>query len=165
VGLAGVAFPFLPRHLTLAGSLTIGIPGFFLALEPNSTRSRPGLLSRLLRFAVPAGSIAAAATLAAYALARQLQPEELEVARTAATITLTVCGLSILTLLARPRSPAHDLLVGLLGLGLAAALAVPFLRTFFDLHLPDAATWIAVVCVTAAAHTLLWISSRRALSS
>ena len=74
-------------------------------------------------------------------------------------------GLSILTLLARPRSPAHDLLVGLLGLGLAAALAVPFLRTFFDLHLPDAATWIAVVCVTAAAHTLLWISSRRALSS
>jgi cation-transporting ATPase E len=165
VGLAGVAFPFLPRHLTLAGSLTIGIPGFFLALEPNSTRSRPGLLSRLLRFAVPAGSIAAAATLAAYALARQLQPEELEVARTAATITLTVCGLSILTLLARPRSPAHDLLVGLLGLGLAAALAVPFLRTFFDLHLPDAATWIAIVCVTAAAHTLLWISSRRALSS
>jgi hypothetical protein len=42
---------------------------------------------------------------------------------------------------------------------------VPFLRKFFDLHLPDAATWIAVVCVTAAAHALLWISSRRALSS
>jgi cation-transporting ATPase E len=39
VGLVGVAFPFLPRHLTLAGSLTIGIPGFFLALEPNTTRS------------------------------------------------------------------------------------------------------------------------------
>src|SRR5207302_7347450 len=67
VGVAGVAFPFLPRHLTLAGSLTIGIPGFFLALEPNSTRSQPGLLARILRFAVPAGSIAAAATLAAYA--------------------------------------------------------------------------------------------------
>ncbi len=27
VGVVGVAFPFLPRHLTLAGSLTIGIPG------------------------------------------------------------------------------------------------------------------------------------------
>src|SRR5439155_191028 len=72
VGVVGVAFPFLPRHLTLAGSLTIGIPGFFLALEPNTTRSRPGFLSRILRFAIPAGPIAAAATLTAYALARQL---------------------------------------------------------------------------------------------
>jgi cation-transporting ATPase E len=165
VGMAGVAFPFLPRHLTLAGSLTIGIPGFFLALEPNTTRSTPGLLSRILRFAVPAGSIAAAATLAAYALARQLQPEALDVARTAATITLAVCGLSILTLLARLRTPAHDLLVGLLGLGLVATLAVPSLRTFFGLRLPSAATWVAVVSVTAAAHTLLAISSRRALNS
>src|SRR5207244_2723477 len=94
VGVAGVAFPFLPRHLTLAGSLTIGIPGFFLALERNTTRARPGLLSRILRFAVPAGTIAAAATLAAYALARQFEPAHLDVARTAATVMLTVCGLS-----------------------------------------------------------------------
>jgi hypothetical protein len=28
----GLPFPFLPRQLTLVGSLTIGIPGFFLAL-------------------------------------------------------------------------------------------------------------------------------------
>jgi hypothetical protein len=28
----------LPRHLTLAASLTIGIPGFFLALAPSSGR-------------------------------------------------------------------------------------------------------------------------------
>src|SRR2546423_1006183 len=163
VGMAGVAFPFLPRHLTLAGSLTIGIPGFFLALEPNSTRSQPGLLARILRFAVPAGSIAAAATLAAYALARQLQPQALDVARTAATITLTACGLSILALLARPRTAAHALLVAVLGLGLAAALALPSLRTFFALQLPGPGVWIAVVSVAGAAHILLRISSRRAL--
>jgi cation-transporting P-type ATPase E len=36
VGLAGLAFPFLPRQLTLISSLTIGIPGFFLAPEPNT---------------------------------------------------------------------------------------------------------------------------------
>jgi hypothetical protein len=35
---------------------------------------------------------------------------------------------------------------------------------FFALRLPGAATWIALVSVTAAAHTLLWISSRKALS-
>ncbi len=35
IGLIGIPFPFLPRHLTLVGSLTIGIPAFFLALAPE----------------------------------------------------------------------------------------------------------------------------------
>ena len=35
VGVAGFPFPFLPRHLTLIGALTIGIPSFFLALAPE----------------------------------------------------------------------------------------------------------------------------------
>ena len=39
-GVAGFVFPFLPRHLTLVGALTIGIPSFFLALAPN-TRAVP----------------------------------------------------------------------------------------------------------------------------
>ncbi len=43
IGVAGFAFPFLPRHLTLVGAITIGIPSFFLALAPNTDRFRPGL--------------------------------------------------------------------------------------------------------------------------
>jgi magnesium-transporting ATPase (P-type) len=165
VGLVGVAFPFLPRHLTLAGSLTIGIPGFFLALEPNTTRSRPGFLSRILRFAIPAGAIAAAATLVAYALARQLEPAHLDVARTAATITLTACGLSILALLARPRAHRHYLLIAALGGSLLACLVLPGLRTFFALRLPSLPVWVAVAVVIAAAHVFLQISSRSGLRS
>ena len=53
VGVAGLAFPFLPRHLTLIGSLTIGIPSFFLALAPSDERAQPGFLARVARFAVP----------------------------------------------------------------------------------------------------------------
>ncbi len=52
VGLIGVPYPFLPRHLTLVGSLTIGIPAFFLALAPNTERARPGFVRRVLRLAV-----------------------------------------------------------------------------------------------------------------
>src|SRR6266508_3782713 len=48
VGIARLPFPFLPRQLTLVGSLTIGIPGFFLALEPNLRRARPDLVRRVL---------------------------------------------------------------------------------------------------------------------
>lgn len=165
VGVVGVAFPFLPRHLTLAGSITIGIPGFFLALEPNTTRSRPGFLSRILRFAVPAGAIAAAATLTAYALARQLEPAHLDVARTVATITLTACGLSILALLAPPRAHGHYLLLAGLAGGLVACLVIPALRIFFALRLPSSSVWIAVAVVIAAAHVFLQLSSRSALRS
>ena len=62
VGVVGLPFPFLPRHLTLIGALTIGIPSFFLALAPNDERARPGFLPRVLRFTIPAGSLAAIAT-------------------------------------------------------------------------------------------------------
>jgi len=163
VGVAGVAFPFLPRHLTLAGSLTIGIPGFFLALEPNTSRARPGFLSRILRFAVPAGAIAAAATLAAYALARQLEPAHLDVARTAATVTLAACGLSILALLAPPRANRHYLLIAALAGSLGVSLALPGLRAFFALRLPSARVWVALVTLMATAHVFLRVSSRAAL--
>ena len=32
VGAAGITYPFFPRHLTIISTLTIGVPGFFLAL-------------------------------------------------------------------------------------------------------------------------------------
>jgi len=37
---------------------------------PNPRRYQPGFVGRVLRFAIPAGSIVAAATFAAYTLAR-----------------------------------------------------------------------------------------------
>ena len=54
VGITAITFPFLPRHLSLIGALTIGIPGFFLALMPNTERFRPGFFRRVLLFAAPA---------------------------------------------------------------------------------------------------------------
>ena len=71
VGVAGLVFPFLPRHLTLIGALTIGIPSFFLALAPNTDLFRPGFVPRVLRFAIPAGTLAAIATFLGYSLARE----------------------------------------------------------------------------------------------
>ena len=66
VGALLLPYPFLPRHLTIIDTLAIGIPSFFLALAPNPRRYRPGFAGRVLRFAIPAGCIVAAATFAAY---------------------------------------------------------------------------------------------------
>ena len=59
IGLTPQPYPLLPRHLTLAAGLTIGIPAFFLALGPSEGRFRSErFLFDVGRFAVPAGTAA-----------------------------------------------------------------------------------------------------------
>ncbi len=49
------AYPFHPIQLTLISSLTVGIPGFFLALEPCRERIRGKFLRTVLLRALPGG--------------------------------------------------------------------------------------------------------------
>lgn len=90
VGVARVPLPFYPRHLTVVSSLTIGTPAFFLALAPNQRRARPGFIGRVLRFAVPAGVVAAAATFGAYALTRATAARRLLVGSMGAAFRLAL---------------------------------------------------------------------------
>lgn len=50
---AGFPYPLLPLQLSLIGSLTIGIPSFFLALEPNSSRVEGHFMSNVFYKALP----------------------------------------------------------------------------------------------------------------
>jgi len=154
VGMAGLAFPFLPRHLTLISSLTIGIPGFFLALEPNTQRSRPGFVRRTLAFAVPAGLAAALGTLVAYQVADVADVPQDE-ARTTATLALAGLGLVVLALAARPLSRPRRVLLVAMAACFAAVLAVPFLRGFFALDLPPPPVAAAALALIAAVGGLL----------
>ena len=82
VGIAGWAFPFLPRHLTLAGFITIGIPSFVLALAPSDGPLYRGRLMRALAaFAVPAGLAIAAGSLASFFLVDTVFGGSLEAGR------------------------------------------------------------------------------------
>jgi cation-transporting ATPase E len=143
-GLTALAFPFLPRHLTLISALTIGIPGFFLALMPNTERFRPGFFRRVLIFTIPCGVIAALSAMTSYYLALRVdQPEEQ--ARTAATITLFCVAIAVLTQSARPLNPLRIGIVVAMIAGFVAVFAIPFAATFFDLHADlDAGTGVAV---------------------
>ena len=48
-------YPLLPMHLTIISALTIGIPSFFLAMEPNYDRVTGHFLRGVLRRAFPGG--------------------------------------------------------------------------------------------------------------
>jgi cation-transporting P-type ATPase E len=98
-----VAYPLAPIQLTLISAVTIGIPGFFLALGPNRRRYLPGFLSRVLRFSVPTGVVTGGAAYAGYALTRELDADAgVAGARTTATLVVLVVALWTLGILARP---------------------------------------------------------------
>lgn len=48
-------YPFEPIHLSLLSSLTIGIPSFILALEPNYSRISGNFLRNILKNSLPGG--------------------------------------------------------------------------------------------------------------
>jgi cation-transporting P-type ATPase E len=114
------AYPLAPVQLTLISTLTIGVPGFFLALAPNQRRYLPGFLPRVLRFSVPTGLITGAAAYAGYALTRRLLPEAgVAGARTTATVVVLLVAFWTLVILARPITAwKAGLVAGLAGLAL-----------------------------------------------
>jgi len=150
----GWPFPFKPRHLTLIADFTIGVPAFFLALAPNTQRYVPGFLSRVLRFAIPAGIVAAAAALTAYGLAR-LQGVTTAEAQTVAALVLTAVALWVLTLIARPFTVWRIVLVAAMAGLVVAVCVLPFLRNFFQLEFADGVALGEAVLVTAAAMVTL----------
>jgi cation-transporting ATPase E len=129
------ATPFLPRHLTVVSTLTIGVPAFFLALMPNSRRYTPGFVRRVLRFAVPAGLLIGACVFITYAIARSGDLTTTE-ARTASTVVLMTLALYVLVLLARPLNAYRTVLMVAMIVGFVLVLAIPWLRDFYDFNLP-----------------------------
>ncbi len=144
VGVASLPFPFVPRHLTLVGTLTIGLPAFFLALAPSRKRARTGFIKRVLRFAAPTGLLAGAATLLAYGLAISEDLEVIE-ARTTATMVLGSIGLLVLAVAIRPLQAWHKALIGVMAFTFFVVFATPGLREFFELDLPPAVFVFAAI--------------------
>jgi magnesium-transporting ATPase (P-type) len=144
IAAVGTDFPFLPRHLTLVRALSVGIPGFFLALAPDPRRARPGFLARVVRFSIPTGAIAAAAALSVYLAGRAADDTTLVEARSAATITLLGVGLAILLRLTRSLPPWRWGLVGAMAAAVVGVLTIPALSRIFELDAPPLSTWLVI---------------------
>ena len=167
VSVPGFAFPFLPRHLTLAATLTIGIPSFVLALAPSDGPLYRGRLLRALgAFALPAGLATAGASILSYFLIDQVFGGTLQEGRTAATTTLIFLGLSFILLLERGPGREHIaiqsyMLAMVAGLGalFAGCLALTPVREFFEMSMLTAGQWFLALVSAAlglVAASLMW---------
>src|SRR3954471_4272176 len=154
VGVAGIAFPFLPRHLPLIGAVTIGIPSFFLALAPSAERFRPGFVGRVLRFTIPTGVLAATATFLGYRLATHEPGVTTIQARTTAVMTLTFVGLLVLSIVAAPLNRWRLALVWSMGVLAVLAFVLPATQTFFALDPPPLTVWLASIGIASLTWTL-----------
>jgi cation-transporting P-type ATPase E len=158
-GIARLPYPFLPRHTTLIGALTIGTPAFFLALAPNAARARTGFVRRVLRFTVPAGLIAGTAAFLSYYLSRHEPGARLATEQTAAMVTLFTVSLWVLTLVARPLNRWKLLLVAVMAGAFALVAATDVGRRAFDLEFGGGrqiGTSLVVAGCAAVALDLLW---------
>ncbi|MFE2418918.1 cation-translocating P-type ATPase [Streptomyces hokutonensis] len=142
-----VEYPFLPRHLTLLSTLTIGVPAFFLALAPNTERAQPHFVRRVMRYSIPGGVIAGAATFVTYLIARHYYTGKgsLGAETSAATLTLFLISMWVLAIIARPYTWWRVTLVAAMGAAFVLVLIVPWLQHFFALKLVGVTMpWVAV---------------------
>jgi len=153
VGIVGWAFPLLPRHYTVIGVVTIGVPSFWLALEPTQRRATSGYVIRVLRFGVPIGMVSAIAGFVMFWVARAESVTLME-AQAVTTLTLVLVGLGVLMTVARPLTPVRKLIVAAMALGAVLVFTIPGLRDFYALGLPRPVVVLAaggVVALTGAA--------------
>ena len=165
IGLTPTDYPLLPRHLTIVGALAVGIPAFFLALAPSEGSWQTGRFLRdVARFSVPAGVAAGLGVTTTYLISLNVFDLGLLQARTAATSTLIIIGL-YLVLALEATSPRRARLVGLLCGTLfgvyALIIALPGLRDFYELAVPNLAALVLIGLGAALAIGFLWLTDDR----
>ncbi len=161
IGTSSDAYPLLPRQLTLAATLTIGVPTFFLALAPSSGPWRPEHFVRdVAQFAVPAGALLGAGVVAGYLFGLHDLNLSVSDARTVAVTILVACGLYLVIALeaegSRHRSRVVAGMCAVLAGVYLAGILLPFTRGFFALNALDVgmivdAVFASVIAIAALA--------------
>jgi cation-transporting ATPase E len=159
-GVFALAYPLRPIHLSILSWFTIGLPAFFLALEPNDQRVSPGFLRRVLGRAVPAGLVIAVVTMSVFAIIQLDTSIDADHARSVAVLVAGSVALMNLYRVARPMNRLRAaLVITMVGL-FALAFLTPWTRHTFEL--PLTALWsygVAAVFIVVA-YPLLELGSR-----
>ena len=103
-------YPFEPIHLSLISVVTIGIPSFMLALEPNNDRIHGNFLKNIISKAIPTALTTIISILViAFALKFEKIPESAY--STLCVIATGISGISLLFTLSKSRKSEHSKLL------------------------------------------------------
>jgi cation-transporting P-type ATPase E len=149
LGKFGLAFPFLPRHVTLLNVLTIGIPSLFIMLSRARVQSpsKEGFLREVGAFVLIRGVSIGVAGLGMLMLSAWWFHDNKETQRTLLLAALVLNGWITLWLAVRDAEAADGmrwLPLGLLAIFLLIMYS-PATSTFFELLRLDVGQWLLVV--------------------
>lgn len=135
----GEAYPFVPIQLTLISTVTIGIPSFILALEPNNARIRGHFLRNVISKSLPTG-ITVALNILIISILNKCNIISNEHYSSLCVIATSICGLILLFTLTKSRKNEDTIFPFsifrmLIALSMSALLifGVTYLGNFFNI--------------------------------
>ena len=148
-----LTYPFQPIHLTLISAVTVGIPSFFLALEPSNERATGHFLKRVLLKAAPGAAGVVCCALSAMTASHFGTPDE--IASTMAVLSAGVIGLGNLILTCRPFSKIRIAVCA--AMSVLFFCAVAFLPDWFMLNVHEMTYrhWVMFAAIVAAGIAVL----------
>lgn len=149
--LSSVIYPFQPVTLTLISSLTVGAPGFFLALEPNYERVKGSFLSDAVLKALPAGLASFLTIVAVQLLWGYLGVDSAQLSAVCGAV-LGIVGVLVLWQVSRPLTPLRIAVMGTMTAALCGAFAL--LGDLFAVQISDGTTLLWTVAFMAGATAL-----------
>lgn len=123
-----INYPMEPSQVSLISMFTIGIPGFFLALQPNENRIEGRFTSNVIMAALPAGLTDAVVVGALVVFGNVFNVNSTDIS-TAATLLLAVVGLMILYRISKPLNLFRGII--LVGCAVCMLFCIFFLRDLF----------------------------------
>ena len=127
-------YPFIPIQLTLISTVTIGIPSFILALEPNKERVKGNFLKNVISKSLPAG-ITVAISIFIISILNQNGYIPDEQYSSLSVIATGICGIILLFTLSKTRNGENTKLpISIFRFSLAIILTIIFIigLTEFD---------------------------------
>jgi len=127
---ARLPLPFLPLQMGLIGALTIGIPAFILALEPNFSRIEGGFMRNIIKNALPAAmtNVILVSGAIIYSLVFEIPDEDMS---TMNVYILATVGVLMLFQMSKPFNTVRKIMFGFVVTALLYSFI--FLQDFFTL--------------------------------
>lgn len=154
---AALPYPFQSFNLTVIAALTIGVPGFFLAMEPNYERVTGKFLPSVLRQALPGGLTNVIVVVLVHITMLSFSLPQSDSA-TVCTAVLAVVGMLVLYKVSVPFDTFRRIIWG----AMAAALLGSFLifGKFFELTITDSRSLLVMALAIVMAPTVFFVMNR-----
>ena len=125
-------YPFIPIQMTLINGLTIGIPAFILALEPNESRIKGKFFINVISKAIPSGITTVVNVLLLVFVASILKIPNEETS-TCAVIITAYTAILLIYRISKPLNLLRKLLLSLIVASFLLMILTPIGRSIFSL--------------------------------